>query len=144
MPLARFIDLHDIPENGGAPHPPLRFAVVLARAPDGVVLVFNRYRRVWELPGGLIDPGETPRASATRELAEEAGCDARGLEWLGIVEVHDGHTHFGAVFHCDVNAVPATLENEEIAGLARWSATAAPHPLGATDAALLKRFGVAR
>jgi hypothetical protein len=47
MPLARFIDFHDIPENGSPPHPPLRFAVVLARAPNGFVLVFNRYRRAW-------------------------------------------------------------------------------------------------
>jgi hypothetical protein len=29
--------------------------VVLARSPTGVVLVFNRYRKVWELPGGLVD-----------------------------------------------------------------------------------------
>ena len=39
------------------------FAVVLARSRDGVVLVFNRYRKVWELPGGLIDPGESARDS---------------------------------------------------------------------------------
>ena len=36
------------------------FAVVIARSADGVVLVFNRYRKVWELPGGLIDAGESP------------------------------------------------------------------------------------
>lgn len=144
VPLARFIGFHDIPESGSPPGPTPHFAVVLARARDGVVLVFNRYRRVWELPGGLIDAGETPRASAVRELAEEAGCEARGLEWLGIVEVHDGRTHFGAVFRCEVDAVPPTLENEEIGGLGRWSTGASPQPLGATDSALLTRFGVAR
>ncbi|HSO37807.1 MAG TPA: NUDIX domain-containing protein, partial [Labilithrix sp.] len=34
-------------------------------APDAVVL--------WELPAGLIEAGETPRAAAVRELAEELG-----------------------------------------------------------------------
>lgn len=28
---------------------------------------------VWELPAGLIEPGEAPRAAAARELAEELG-----------------------------------------------------------------------
>lgn len=30
---------------------------------------------LWELPAGLIEPGENPRAAATRELAEELGFD---------------------------------------------------------------------
>lgn len=28
---------------------------------------------LWELPAGLIEPGESPRAAATREIAEELG-----------------------------------------------------------------------
>lgn len=30
--------------------------------------------RTWELPAGLIDPGETPQQAAARELAEETQC----------------------------------------------------------------------
>jgi ADP-ribose pyrophosphatase len=30
---------------------------------------------LWELPAGLIDDGESPRAAATREIAEELGFD---------------------------------------------------------------------
>jgi ADP-ribose pyrophosphatase len=29
--------------------------------------------RLWELPAGLIDPGESPREAAAREIAEELG-----------------------------------------------------------------------
>ena len=50
------------------------FAVMIARARPGVVLVLNSVRKVWELPGGFIDAGESPRQAAVRELAEEAGC----------------------------------------------------------------------
>jgi 8-oxo-dGTP diphosphatase len=139
MPLARFIAFHEAPENV-PPDIPLSFAIVIARAPSGIVLVFNRYRRVWELPGGLIDPGESPRESAQRELHEEAGCHVDSLDWLGIVEVDDGRRHFGAVFACEVANVPGTMCNREIDGLAFWTPVAAPEPLGASDRALLTRF----
>ncbi|MDQ0771782.1 8-oxo-dGTP pyrophosphatase MutT (NUDIX family) [Streptomyces aurantiacus] len=37
-----------------------------------VLMVFDRFRQSWELPGGVIEPGETPRQAAVRELLEEA------------------------------------------------------------------------
>lgn len=36
----------------------------------------------WSVPGGLVDPGETPREAATRELLEEAGLIPTGPLWL--------------------------------------------------------------
>ncbi|CAL9329614.1 hypothetical protein SUDANB146_00043 [Streptomyces sp. enrichment culture] len=36
-------------------------------------MVFDRYRQSWELPGGSIEEGETPRQAAARELLEESG-----------------------------------------------------------------------
>jgi 8-oxo-dGTP diphosphatase len=138
--LARFVALHEMAEHdtSGARRP--TFAVMIARARDGVVLVLSCYRKVWELPGGLIDPGETAREAAERELVEEAGCQARATAWLGVVEVNDGAPHFGAVFQCQVDDVPARFENTETAGLARWTREHAPQPLGHADAALLEKF----
>lgn len=44
---------------------------------DGHVLLIERgwdpFAGQWALPGGHVDPGETSRAAAARELAEEAG-----------------------------------------------------------------------
>jgi 8-oxo-dGTP diphosphatase len=140
MPHARFIAFHDLPESQppGALAP--AFAVVLARGPAGVVLVFNRQRKVWELPGGMIDPGESARDCARRELAEEAECAAGELRWLGIVEVDDGRRLCGAVFTGEAAGVPAQVSNAEIAGISAWAPGSAPHPLGATDQALLERL----
>lgn len=51
-------------------------AVIVER--DGRVLGVRQRRPAidrdtWELPAGLIDPGETPEEAASRELAEETG-----------------------------------------------------------------------
>jgi ADP-ribose pyrophosphatase YjhB (NUDIX family) len=139
--LAKFVDAHEVDEAGHAEYAAPSFAVVIARAPTGVVLVFNRHRKVWELPGGLIDEGETPREAAARELAEESGCIAANLEWLGLVSVHDKATRHGAIFRCEVDALPPHIENEEIGGIAFWRPGSHPRPLGETDGALLRRFG---
>ena len=140
-PLARFTRFHEVSEADRTAVGEPVFAVVIARSAGGVVLVFNRYRKVWELPGGYIDAGETPREAAHRELYEEAGCIARDLHWLGVVEVNDGSAHFGAVYRGVVDAVPAEVRNEEIGGVGFWREGDSPQPLGATDEALLHRFG---
>jgi len=137
MPLARFVALHTVPEE--APSSPPRFAVVIARHAGGVVLVYSRYRKVWELPGGLIDPGETAREAAAREFVEETGGEAGELEWLGLMEVNDGSTHFGAVYRCTARSLPETFESPETGALGSWRPGDSPQPLGHADAALLTR-----
>jgi len=138
--LARFVAFHEVSESDHATVAQPIFSIALARSAKGVVLVFNRYRQVWELPGGLIDPGETPRDCAARELVEESGCVARNVVRLGLIEVEDGKTHFGAVFACDVDAVPVSFANEEIGAITTSTRGNRPQPLGDGDAAMLNRF----
>ncbi|MCR4641593.1 MAG: NUDIX hydrolase [Lachnospiraceae bacterium] len=50
---------------------------LLKSDPERIVLI-RQYRYplgdwIWELPAGLIDPGETPEQAAVRELREETG-----------------------------------------------------------------------
>lgn len=141
MPLARFVEFLAVPEVEEPDRDAVRFAIVLAQAPGGVVLVFNRYREVWELPGGLWDYGESLRACAARELLEEANCVAGPLSWHGLVEVNDGHAHRGAVFSCVLASDPAPFTSDETTGIALWSPSHTPRPLGETDAEMLRRFG---
>jgi 8-oxo-dGTP diphosphatase len=44
--------------------------ILLAQRPPGKSLA-----GLWEFPGGKIEPGETPEAALTRELAEELDID---------------------------------------------------------------------
>jgi 8-oxo-dGTP diphosphatase len=69
------------------PSIPLPAALVVVWHAGECLLVFNRYRQAWELPGGIIDPGESARDAAVRELWEESGQRADGIHLAGVAEV---------------------------------------------------------
>jgi len=77
LPNGEPLELEVVRHPGGA-------AVVALDDADRVCLL-RQYRHaaggwLWELPAGKIDPGETPKTTARRELAEEAGLEA--ADWL--------------------------------------------------------------
>lgn len=57
---------------------------------DDAVLLIERSKGAlkgrWSLPGGHIEPGETARAAAVREVREETGVEA---DVRGLLDVHD-------------------------------------------------------
>jgi ADP-ribose pyrophosphatase len=63
---------------------------VVALAQDGACVMIRQYRFgsdavTLEIPGGMIDPGETPLAAAQRELREETGYAAERWTSLGMI-----------------------------------------------------------
>ncbi|ANS79020.1 Putative ATP/GTP-binding protein [Serinicoccus hydrothermalis] len=49
-----------------------------------VLLCELTYKREWDLPGGVVDPGESPRTTLRRELQEELGADLPVGELLAV------------------------------------------------------------
>ncbi|HEY8641416.1 MAG TPA: CoA pyrophosphatase [Candidatus Dormibacteraeota bacterium] len=55
--------------------------LITRRAPD-----LRRHAGQWALPGGRLDPGESPAAAAMRELWEEIGVPNAGVEVAGALD----------------------------------------------------------
>jgi 8-oxo-dGTP pyrophosphatase MutT (NUDIX family) len=61
------------PSDSRAPKFPVSIKAVLVI--DGQVPLLENERREWELPGGKLEPGESPRACLAREVEEELGIE---------------------------------------------------------------------
>jgi ADP-ribose pyrophosphatase len=82
LPDGRDIELEVVRHPGGA--------AVCALDAHGAVCLLRQYRHaaggwLWELPAGKLEPDETALQTAQRELAEEAGIEAR--DWRPLARV---------------------------------------------------------
>lgn len=80
MPDGRVVQRDWIRYNGAA--------VILPILDDGSIVLIRNYRfaveeTLYELPAGMLEPGEAPAVGATRELTEETGYTAGRIEKLG-------------------------------------------------------------
>lgn len=97
--------------------------VIALTKEDQVVLIeqfrFAAQEVTLEIPGGMIDPGESPEAAARRELLEETGYEAESLVSLGSIApnpaILDNRCHTFLLRGARRVAEPAQDEKEDIA-----------------------------
>ena len=107
------------PDDALGKPPPIVCAGAVVRDGDGRLLLVRRRHApsigLWSLPGGRVEPGETPVQAAAREVLEETGLQVEVGELLASVHIGDYLVHdFAAV------VVGGTLRAGDDATDARW------------------------
>jgi len=100
---------------------PVSAAFAVVEGAKGFMLLYNKYRRLWELAGGMLEPGETPRDCAARECMEESGQRLCSLEFMGLVKYASMNA---AIYYAYLDNEAPFVENDEIQAL-RWFKTGA-------------------
>ncbi len=105
--------------------------------------VVAHYAQRWELAGGALNPGETARSAAARELREESSNDCRPeqLRFVGAFELllapnrlsSEERTEYGALFEVDLERVAAFIPTEEISATLWWDGGPLSHELDEID-----------
>jgi len=124
------------------PDAALPLALVVAVSDDKCLLVFNRWRQEWELPGGMLEPGESPVQAAQREFVEETGQSTPELTFYGMVLFRlapDDRLEYAAIYLAGIGQVDPFEPNEEIAAIRLWEPTSAGDDISVLDADIVRR-----
>jgi mutator protein MutT len=103
------------------PGPPRQLVVAaVLRRGDTVLLcrrpLEKRHGGLWELPGGKVHPGETPRQALARELEEELGLALTAAS-APLAQLDDPGSTFTIAFHpVEARGEPEPREHLEV----RW------------------------
>lgn len=102
---------------------PMPLALIVAKYAGKVVFVFNTWRKVWELPGGMIDEGESPHETAIRELAEETGQHTSQVDYVGWMKLQlkpDDRLELAVLYHCELETLQPFQANNEASQMILW------------------------
>ena len=72
-------------------YPNVTGSYAIVKVGDKYLVGYNGWRKQWEFPAGGIEPGETARQAAYRELLEETHQSNLNLEFKGLFKVTDSH-----------------------------------------------------
>ena len=126
----------------GALPTPLSLVVVIFRRE--VLLVFDRWREQWELPGGMREVGEDALRTAVRELGEETGIRSADLDLVAVAEFdvrRPDRREYAAIYRATLSEPPKLIVNDEVSDFLWWNPlSAVPDMASPLDTEIARRL----
>lgn len=92
-------------------------AFVIVESEKGYMLLYNKYRHLRELTGGMLEQGESPKECAIRECREESNQNISNLKFVGLAKYVNMNA---AIYYSFLNKEEPFVENDEIKELHWW------------------------
>ena len=101
---------------------PITHALVVVKNKGKFILLYNKYRKQWEIAGGCLEQGETLRECAERECYEEIGHAVVNTRYIGLMKFmvkanyfhNEDKIEYGALYCADISDDIAFEENNEM------------------------------
>lgn len=132
----------------------LTHCLTVVKIGEDYLLGWNKWRNRWEIFGGCIDKGETPRECILRERYEELGIEDADFEYLGVMKFLMMPDYFSSGKRIKYGGLyGVTLENmsieeicqkindhDEIVKLASYKGVKDKEPIAPIDEKLLEYY----
>jgi 8-oxo-dGTP diphosphatase len=102
---------------------PITHALVVAKNKNGYLLIFNSWKKNWELAGGILEEGETLRECALREMHEETNQIPERIAFRGLMKfkLRNGRTEYGGLFCAWITEERPFEINQEAREMVFWN-----------------------
>ena len=107
---------------------PITTSFIIVESVKGFMLLFNKYRELWELPGGMIERNESPGECVIRECKEESGQILSNITFFGLAKYlmkknkfrESDNIEYSVIYYSFLDNELPFYENDEIMELKWW------------------------
>lgn len=95
------IEVIQTDEDNTNEYSPVNHSMVIVKIGNEYLVGWNHFRKCWEIFGGCIEDGESPRDCIIREINEELGLNNCNCKFIGLMKYQKAPSYFNSEPHIE-------------------------------------------